>query len=305
MQESYPRTLQAFEAQFASEDDCVGYLESLRWPEGFVCPACHAKAGVRVRKTVWQCRTCRRQTSVTAGTIFQGSHTPLKTWLRAMWQVCSQKNGVSALGLMRVLGLGSYRTAWSILHKLRRAMVRPGREKLSGRVEVDEAYWGGPEPGMAGRQTHSKAVIAVAVEDRGAAMGRVRLRRIASAGRSQLHGFIRDAVAPGSTVVTDGWRHYEGLSDYVHEPHVQERNGVQIAAPRKHVHRVVALLKRWLHGTHQAAIEHDYLDAYLDEFTFRFNRRTSANRGKLFWRLAQQCVLVEPATLQDIINHNP
>lgn len=305
MSEAHPKTAQAFETMFATEAACRAYVEALRWPDGFVCPGCGAKAGMRMRHGVWLCSSCRRQTSTTAGTVFQDSHLPLTTWFRAMWHLTSQKNGISALGLQRVLGLGSYRTAWSLLHKLRRAMVRPDREKLSGRVEVDETYWGGPEPGLSGRQTNDKALILIAVETKQDAMGRIRMRRVPKAGRDHLHRFIGDVIEPGSTVATDGWLHYRNLSGYTHEVHVQEKDGRQIEKPMPNVHRVVALLKRWLLGTHQAAVEHDYLDSYLDEFTFRFNRRTSASRGRLFWRLAQQCVQVEPATLQHIKNHKP
>jgi transposase-like protein len=226
--------------------------------------------------------------------IFQDSHLPLSVWFRAIWQVSSQKNGVSALGLQRVLGLGSYKTAWSMLQKLRRAMVRPGRERLKGLVEVDETYWGAREAGMVGRLTQKKALIIVGAEVDGQGIGRVRLRRIPDLSKASLHGFIQDAVEPGSTVRTDGQSTYEGLSGYVHERRIQRAQPAgEHLLPR--VHRVVSLLKRWLMGTHQGAVEHEHLDYYLDEFTFRFNRRTSASRGKLFYRLLQQAVQVPPA----------
>lgn len=239
------------------------------------------------------CGKCRHQASVTAGTIFQDSHLPLTTWFRAMWYVTSQKNGTSALGVQRVLGLGSYKTAWALLHKLRRAMVRPGRDRLHGSVEVDETYWGGEEEGVVGRLTEDKALIAVAAEEDGKAIGRIRLRRIADTSRVSLHGFIVESIEPGSTVRTDGLNSYLGLTGYVHDRQVQRRQPKgEHLLPR--VHRVASLLKRWLLGTHQGAIGHEYLDYYLDEFTFRFNRRTSASRGKLFYRLAQQAVQVAP-----------
>jgi transposase-like protein len=243
---------------------------------------------------LWLCGSCRCQVSVTAGTILQGTHLPLVTWFRAMWQVTSQKSGVSALGLQRVLGLGSYKTAWTMLHKLRRAMVRPGRDRLDGVVEVDETYWGGEEVGVIGRLTHEKVLIVIAAQEDGRGIGRIRLRRISDLTKASLHGFIRDTVEPGSMVRTDGLRAYLGLKGYVHDRRVQRK---QLAGehllPR--VHRVVSLLKRWLLGTHQGAVGPEHLDAYLDEFTFRFNRRTSASRGKLFYRLAQQAMQVEPA----------
>lgn len=244
-------------------------------------------------RSLWLCGGCRHQASVTAGTIFQDSHLPLTTWFRAMWYVTSQKNGASALGVQRVLGFGSYRTAWALLHKLRRAMVRPGRDRLHGSVEVDETYWGGEEEGVVGRLTEDKALIAVAAEEDGNGIGRIRLRRIADVSKVSLHGFIAESIEPGSTVRTDGLNAYLGLTGYVHDRLVQRHqpDGEHLL-PR--VHRVVSLLKRWLLGTHQGAVGQDYLDYYLDEFTFRFNRRTSASRGKLFYRLAQQAVQISP-----------
>lgn len=304
MAEDYPRTLMALEERFSDEAACRAYLASLRWPDGFACPGCGGDQGLVIRRHLWRCRACRRETSVTAGTIFQDSKLPLRVWFRAMWQVTSQKNGVSALGLQRVLGLGSYETAWALLHKLRRAMVRPGRERLRGVVEVDETYWGGEEKGVIGRLTLDKALIAVAAEEDGKGIGRIRLRRIPDLTRRTLHGFIDEAIEPGSTVVTDGLKAYRGLIGYTHDGRVQARRpaGAEHLLPR--VHRVVSLLKRWLLGTHQGAISHAHLDDYLDEFTFRFNRRTSASRGKLFYRLAQQAVRVEPATVDSLVHPN-
>jgi transposase-like protein len=244
------------------------------------------------------CCQCRHQVSVTAGTILQDTHLPLITWFRAMWHVTTQKNGVSALGLQRVLGLGSYKTAWLLLHKLRRAMVRPGRDRLHGTVEVDEAFWGGQESGVDGRFTEAKALIIVAAEEDGLGTGRIRLRRIPDATRQVLHGFIAEAIEPGSTVRTDGLMAYRELQGYVHVPQVRRPGAGEHVLPR--VHRVISLLKRWLMGTHQGAVRHEYLDDYLNEFAFRFNRRKSASRGKLFYRLAQQAAQVEPATFAAI-----
>jgi transposase-like protein len=221
-----------------------------------------------------------------------------------MWYITSQKNGVSALGLQRVLGLGSYKTAWAMLHKLRRAMVRPGRDRLTGTVEVDETYWGGEEEGARGRQTQDKALIAVAAQEDGGGIGRIRLRRIPDLTRATLHGFIAQAVEPGSTVRTDGLNAYLGLGGYRHDRRVQGPDPKAAGKLLPRVHRVGSLLKRWLLGTHQGAIGHEYLDYYLDEFTFRFNRRHSASRGKLFYRLAQQAVQVEPAPFASLAHHN-
>jgi transposase-like protein len=300
MIEDYPRTFLELERRFVSEEACRQYLFTLRWVEGFVCPRCAGKAAWPMSRGLWLCADCRHQTSVTAGTVFQDSHLPLTTWFRAMWHITSQKNGVSALGLQRALGLGSYKTAWALLHKLRRAMVRPGRDRLRGTVEVDETYWGSEEQGVIGRLTYEKALIVVAAEEDGRGIGRIRLRRIPDLTQTSLHGFIAQAIEPGSTVRTDGLNAYLGLEGYIHDRRVQHRQpeGERLL-PR--VHRVVSLLKRWMLGTHQGAIGQDHLDCYLDEFTFRFNRRKSASRGKLFYRLVQQAVQVEPITFASVI----
>jgi transposase-like protein len=217
-----------------------------------------------------------------------------------MWYSTSQKNGMSAQGLQRVLGLGSYETAWALLHKLRRAMIRPGRDRLRGTVEVDETYWGGNEEGVVGRLTEEKALIIVAAEEKDKGIGRIRLRRISDMSKVSLHGFVQQAIEPGSTVTTDGWNAYRGMDGYNHNRQVQRHQSEgEHLLPR--VHRVVSLLKRWLLGTHQGAIGHAHLDYYLDEFTFRFNRRTSASRGKLFYRLVQQAVQVAPAPYYTIV----
>jgi transposase-like protein/predicted RNA-binding Zn-ribbon protein involved in translation (DUF1610 family) len=306
MMEDYPRTLLELERRFSDASSCRAYLLALRWPGGFVCPGCGGRQGLAIRRELWRCGQCRRETSVTAGTIFQDSKLPLTVWFRAMWQVTSQKNGMSALGLQRVLGLGSYKTAWAMLHKLRRAMVRPGRDRLHGVVEVDETYWGGQEEGVRGRQTLDKALIAVAAEaapGRGQAIGRIRLRHIPNTNRATLHGFIAQAIEPGSTVVTDGLQSYRDLKGYVHDRSVEQRQPADAEHLLPRVHRVASLLKRWLLGTHQGAIAHEHLNDYLDEFTFRFNRRQSASRGKLFYRLAQQAMQVEPAPFDSLVTH--
>jgi len=256
---------------------------------------------------VLHCRACDGETSLTAGTVFQDTRRPLRLWFLAMWFVTSQKNGVSALGLQRVLGLGSYETAWTWLHKLRRAMVRPGRDCLAGAVEVDETYVGGPEQGKSGRETETKAIVAVAAEKSGRGIGRIRLRRIKDVSADSLLPFIQGAVVPGSAIHTDGWSGYSGLAaaGYKHQITVIS-GGPELAhevMPR--VHTVASLLKRWLLGTHQGGTQHRYLDYYLDEFTFRFNRRRSQARGLLFHRLAQQAVAVGPAPYSAIIGSAP
>lgn len=300
MGEDYPRSLLELERRFDSDEACREYLSALRWADGWTCPACGGRDAWFVRRGLWRCRDCRHEVSVVAGTVFQDSHLPLTMWFRAIWLVTSQKNGVSALGLQRALGLGSYKTAWAVLHKLRRAMVRPGRDRLGGVVEVDETYWGGQEPGVIGRLTRAKALIIVGAEEDGKGIGRIRLGRIGDLTKASLHGFIAQAVEPGSTVRTDGLRAYLGLVGYVHDRQIQRTQAEgEHLLPR--VHRVVSLLKRWLLGTHQGAIAREHLDYYLDEFTFRFNRRTSASRGKLFYRLIQQAVQVPPVRFIDLV----
>jgi hypothetical protein len=202
--EEYPRTLMDLETRFATEETCREYLVQLRWPEGCTCVACGGKKGWPTRRGLWMCAVCGHQVSVTAGTIFQDTRTPLPLWFRAIWWVTSQKNGASALGLQRVLGLRSYRTAWTWLHKLRRAMVRPGRDCLTEKVEVDETLVGGVEPGGGRRHVGKKALVAVAAEVRGPAIGRVRMNRVADSSADSLLAFVRKTVATGAVVITDG-----------------------------------------------------------------------------------------------------
>lgn len=251
-----------------------------------------------------RCRSCHRRTSLTAGTVFQDTRKPLRLWFLAMWFVTSQKNGVSALGLQRVLGLGSYETAWTWLHKLRRAMVRPGRDCLTGAVEVDETYVGGAEEGKRGREAETKAIVAVAAEKSGRGVGRIRLRRIEDVSGDSLLPFVQGAVVPGSVVHTDGWSGYSGLAaaGYKHQVTVIKSGAEPADQVMPRVHMVASLLKRWLIGTHQGGIQHRHLDYYLDEFTFRFNRRHSQARGLLFHRLAQQAVAIEPMPYSLIIS---
>jgi transposase-like protein len=301
--EDYPRNILELEKQFSSEEACRDYLMRLRWPGGFVCPRCGQQGDWPSTRSRLVCRSCRYQASVTAGTIFQDTHKPLCLWFRAIWQVTSQKNGASAANVQQVLGLGSYLTAWTWLHKLRRAMIRPGRDRLRGRVEVDETYVGSETTGADGRKTQ-KALVVIAASENGRGTGRIRMAKIPNATRKSLHSFIRASIDPGSVVHTDGYRAYGGLETigYQHEVTALQNHGEDAATqllPR--VHRIASLLKRWLLGTHQGAVGKDYLDYYLDEFTFRFNRRTSRSRGKLFYRLLQQAMQVEPVSYQSIV----
>jgi len=297
----YPQTVLELRERFADEQGCREYLAKLRWLEGFRCPACQAQDYWLTERGLRHCRSCGRQTSVTAGTLFADTHLPLRLWFEAMWQVTSQKYGASALGMQRVLGLGSYRTAWNWLHKLRRAMVRPGRDRLQGVIEVDEIFIGGPRPGKRGRGAAGKVLVVIAAQEAVKGIGRIRLARVPDASAQSLEAAISAAVEPGSRVRTDDWRGYQGLSKLGY--------GHPIARPTAEVgdnllplaNRVASLLKRWLLGTHQGAVQSTYLDYYLDEFTFRFNRRTSGSRGLLFYRLVQQAVELAPVPAKEIM----
>ena len=252
-------------------------------------------------KILFQCVGCDYQVSVTAGTIFQATRKPQTMWFRAAWRVTSQKNGASTLGVQRILGLGSYQTAWTWLHKLRRAMVRRGRDRLTGRVEVDETYVGGPEDGTPGRAAKEKALVVIAAQEDGRRIGRIRTRRIMDASSKSLHGFIEESIEPGSVVHTDGWQGYAGLEQkgYRHDVTVLKGRKESALELLPRVHWVVSSPKRWLLGTHQGAVSREHLD----EFTFRFNRRDSRSRGKLFYRLLQQAVAVEPSPYRSMVQH--
>jgi transposase-like protein len=292
--DDYPKTITDLEKRFSSEEACRQYLSSLRWPHGFCCPHCGHDVAWNTSRGLQLCAQCRSQVSVTAGTIFQDARKPLVLWFRAMWYVTSQKQGMSALGLKKVLGLGSYETAWTWLHKLRRAMVRPGRDRLSGTVEVDEIYLGGVKKGTYGREAGGKALVLIAAENDGRRTGRIRLRRVDDASSSSLIPAVKQCVGSGSVVRTDGWNGYLPLASekYVHEVIRKNAEIGDNLLPR--VNRVASLLKRWLIGTHQGAVRMPHLDYYLDEYTFRFNRRTSRSRGKLFYRLVEQAVAIDP-----------
>jgi transposase-like protein len=300
--ENYPRNILEFEEQFASEDACREYLFQLRWPDGFRCPLCQHQEAWKTKECLYLCVKCKHKTSVTAGTIFQDTSKPLKVWFLAMWYVTNQKQGVSALGLQRMLGLGSYRTAWSWLHKLRCAMVRPGRDRLSGIVEVDEAYVGGKKPGKRGRGAAGKALVVIAAQKEGKRIGRIRLKHVADASAKSLNEAVKDSVEPNSIIRTDDWNGYNQLQKlgYRHDVIRKTSDVGENLLPSANI--VISLLKRWLLGIHQGAVNVSYLEYYLDEFTFRFNRRTSTSRGKLFYRLVQQAAKVEPISIKDIID---
>lgn len=301
--EDYPRTLMELESRFSTEEACRGYLASLRWPDGFSCPRCAHRVAWEKSNHLLECAACHYQTSVTAGTIFDRTRSPLPVWFRAIWWVVTQKNGASALGLQRILGLGSYETAWTWLHKIRHAMVTPGRADLNGEIEVDETLLGGLEEGVSGRQTFKKALVVIAAQVDGKRIGRIRMRRIPDAGAKSLMNFISASIAPGSLIHTDAWSGYAGLTEkgYAHKVTNIKKAEVPAHELLPRVHLVASLLKRWIQGTHQGAISPEHIDSYLDEFTFRFNRRTSGSRGKLFYRLLQNAMSVAPAPYKQVI----
>ena len=290
---------------FPDDRTCASYLSQLRWPDGFVCPSC------KIASTPWNesrgrltCPACRHEASVTAGTIFDKTRTSLTTWFEGAWHVKTAKNGMSAKTLERTMGI-SYKVAWMMLHRFRVAMVNTERKQLSGNVEVDETFvYDEGSDGKRGRGT-TKSIVVIAVEMMAPkGFGRVRMRYVPDASGKSLLPFVRDVVAPGSVVRTDGWKAYNRLPDYgyTREIVVLSSSGDPAHVSMPGVHRVSSLLKRWFLGTHQGSISPDHLQSYLEEYTFRFNRRTSKSRGLLFRRLLEQTVVTNPATMADIIH---
>ena len=297
-----------FLAWFATDADCLDYLEWLRWPGGFVCPSCAQVGGWRLGDGRFWCRGCRGRTSVTAGTIFDKTRTPLTVWFSACWLFATQKDGVSAQSLQRALAITSYQTAWAMLHRVRSVLVRPGRERLAGRVEADETYIGGDEPGLrGGRQKGKKTLVGVAVEvHEPKGFGRCRMQILPDASAASLHPFVTAHIEPGAAVITDGWQGYAGIEDlgYARERRSQRAARLRGEDPGQllpGVHRVASLAKRWLLGTHQGSVDEAHLQAYLDEFVFRFNRRHSRSRGLVFHRVLQLAVGHEPVRYRDLV----
>jgi ISXO2 transposase-like protein/transposase-like zinc ribbon protein len=299
-----PRSLPEFEARFPDDAACARWLLEKRWPDGFRCPACgHDKAWElgRERLTL-QCAACERQVSVTAGTVLHGSHLPLRTWFLAAWLMTTHANGISARQLWRQLGLGSYKSAWLLVRKLRRAMVDPDREPLAGLVEVDETsipFRAKGEPVRPGRSHDGKLLLAGAVEIKGKGPGRVRLAVIDDYAAASLGGFVGANVADGSTVVSDGWPGYKRLKDVKHDPKVVGDAPAHLVLPW--VHRVFANAKRWALGVYHG-LRPDHLQAYLDEFVFRFNRRRTPHAA--FERLLGLSLALEPATYQMLVGRS-
>lgn len=297
----FPRTYQEFRDWFPDDASCVAYVERLRWPDGFVCPRCETPKGWRIGTGAFMCAGCGLKTSATAGTIFHRSHTPLSTWFAAMWFITSQKTGISALALQRQFGFGSYETAWAWMQKLRRAMVRPDRSKLSGVVELDETFVGGRSTGRMGAST-GKVPVMIAVERvDNRKLGRVRFGIDYAPGTKEQIAFAQSEIEPGTHIQTDGARVLRRLADLGYEhSYATGYNSPDISAELPGVHLVASLLKRWITGTLQHHVTVEHLPYYLDEYAFRFNRRDSKSRGMLFYRLLQQAVITEPITLSDL-----
>lgn len=301
----YPGNQMEFEEMFKTEQDCLDYVSLIRWPQGFICPICGSIRYWKKNKGRFECRDCGKESTITTGTIFHKSTKPILIWFHAIWWMVAQKNGVSAKGLQKILGLGSYQTAWTWLHKFRRLMVLGGRNKLRGIVEVDEVFVGGKKSGKRGRGAEGKSLIAVAVEINGRKTGRMRLAKIPNASSESLNNFINNNIEKGSVVITDGWTGYSDLSKigYTHE--VQNslvKDEDEEILPN--VHRIASLLKRWLLGTHQSYLNKDKLEYYLDEYVFRYNRRTSSSRGLLFLRLIEQAVFTDPVSYKEVVSQN-
>lgn len=289
----FPKTLQEMFKLFATEEDCLRYLNAVRWNKGFRCPACANSSAWPIRRGYFRCRRCHSDVLPTHKTVFAHSRIPLKLWFLAIWCVVSQKHGSSALGLARMLGIKRRMTAWQLLRKIRRGMIRPHRDRLSGLVEVDEILIGGKRHKFEGRSAQGKTLVLVAVEDKGKkGIGRIRMQIIPDATAPSLHIAVTSTVEPGSTVRTDGWTSYQ-LKQWGYRHRRLTRQPTNPGDdPTPLVHLVSSLLKRWLLGTHHGGIQTIYLQEYLDEFVFRFNRRTSRSRGKLFYRLIQNLLRV-------------
>ncbi len=313
MNEDYPNNFQEFLKRFKTDDDCWDYLFKIRWAEGFYCPKCKCSKYYMNNRYLAECKECGHQTSITAGTIFHGTRKPLLLWFHVIWWVAAQKTGVSASNFKDFMGFGSYETAWTWLHKLRRSMVRCNREKLTGDIEVDETFIGGKESGekengkeKRGRGAVSKILVVVATECNGKQIGRVRFGIIKSATSKNLMKFVEDNIEHKSTIITDGWKGYLPLSKSEKFKHITKTiqgSGQNANKLLPHVHMVDSLLKRWINGTHQGNISIKHLEYYLDEFAFRFNRKLSTHRGKIFYRLIYQSVNSKPHPLKDLVKN--
>jgi transposase-like protein len=303
-----PTDLPSFQARFGTDEQCRDYLFKARWPDGFRCTGCgHTDAWRHKKRLIDECVACGKQHSLLAGTIFEQTKTGLARWFLAIYLVTSSKRGISAMELQRQMGFGSYGTAWAWLHKIRRAMVVTDRKPLVQRVEADETLVGGARPGKRGRGAAGKTVVAGAVESgrgksKGRRLGRLRLAMLPDASAKSLKAFLATHVAKPAAVTTDGWRGYTGLTEagYDHEPVNLSASWGDAALRLPAIHLVFSLAKRWLLGTHHGAVSTKHLQRYLDEYVFRFNRRTATSISHRFARLIEQAVVTSPTTYRAI-----
>jgi len=282
-----PMTFQEFIKKFSTEEQCREYLFALRFPNGFVCPKCahnkYKKAG-----NLYTCKSCQRQTSVTAGTVFHGSRKPLTDWFAAIWWTAVKSNGTSACELQRVLGL-SYETAFKWRHIIRSFMVETNEKKLSGNIEVYRSFIGGESTWKLGNRTPKKVLIIVAAELIGKRIGGCRISKINDDSEDSINPFIIRNIEAGSTVITDDWKGNNGIENMGFS-----RITLSQKTPKEdlfpHVHMIVSLLKCQLLGTYHGTISEEYLQSYLDEFVYHFNRRETAEKGLLFYNLIESAV---------------
>jgi transposase-like protein/ribosomal protein L37AE/L43A len=306
--EDLPQDLPTFIARFGTDERCHAYLVQKRWPDGFCCRACgHRQAWRLGRRNIYECAACGQQHSLLKGTIFEQTKTGLAKWFLAIYLVSASKGGISALELQRQMGFGSYQTAWTWLHKIRRAMVRRGRAALTAQVEADETYVGGAEPGKPGRGGGKTALAGAVESGRGKAsgrrLGRLRLAVVPDVSAASLEGFLGQNVARPATVTTDGWAGYGGLAaaGYRHAPINLSASWGDAALRLPAIHLVFSLAKRWLLGTHHGAVQAKHLPAYLDEFVFRFNRRTAKSISHRFARVVEHAVQLPPTTYRALV----
>ena len=298
----YPRSFAQMRAWFDEDWKCLDYLDWLRWPDGFVCPHCASVVGWRLADSRWKCGGCDRKVSATAGSIFHRTRTPLTVWFATAWRMVGDKVGVSATQVQHEMEMGSYQTAWMMLHRYRSVMVRPGQDRLRGDVEVGGPFLGGPEPGIPGRGALGKVLFAGAVERGQGRFGRARLGILPDASTVSLGAFLDANVEPGSHVITDGWAAYPAATrdQYEHAGTSVAASGLAAHEVPPAVHRVFSLVKRWLMGTMQGSVSPEHLQAYFDEWVFRFNRRHSRSRGLLFHTLLLQAVEGKPTTYKSM-----
>ncbi|MFH1467378.1 MAG: IS1595 family transposase [Pseudomonadota bacterium] len=299
----HPRNLTALRAAYPDNRACLDLLEELRWPEGFICPKCGRHKGIRLVDGRYWCEPCRRRSSVTTATLLQGTRTPLTSWFAAAWHLTS-RDGISAVSLQKLLRLGSYQTAWAMLHRLRAAMGRPGRDRLTGSVEVGLTPLGRMLPGPVRQGATGQALVVIAVELPGTTgLGRCRLRLLPDAGEAGLEAFLRDSVMPGATLVVDKKLSLPQTAGATYRCHIVDAASIcgRAGALLPGARRVSGAVQRWLARTHHGAAEADHLQAYLDEFAFRFGRPKSEPRYILFRRLLELAVQVDPITFRSLV----